>query len=223
MRSTESGGRRNALTRLAAMPGQKRLAGALAVAATAVAISACGSSSSSDQTIDPADANELTSALSGVESAVASGNCRRAQTEAVDFVAVVNQLPDTVGTANKEALRSAGENLQTLAQDPSQCKPTPIGTSGPQGDQSTGTSTTTTAITPTTTDTTTTSSTSEEPPPSNNGGGNQGGGNTGGGPPTGTPPGQTGGGGEPGGGGGAAGGGGGTGSGGTGVGGGGSD
>ena len=136
------------------MPGQKRLAGALAVAATAVAISACGSSSSSDQTIDPADANELTSALSGVESAVASGNCKRAETEAVDFVAVVNQLPDTVGTTNKEALRSAGENLQKLAQDPSQCKPSPTGASGPQGDQSTSTSTTTTEAEPTTPTTT---------------------------------------------------------------------
>jgi hypothetical protein len=221
MQGTEPGGRRNALTRLAAMPGQKRLAGALAVAATAVAISACGSSNSSDQTIDPADANELTSALSGVESAVASGNCKRAETEAVDFVAVVNQLPDTVGTTNKEALRSAGENLQKLAQDPSQCKPSPTGASGLQGDQSTSTSTTTTEAVPTTPTTTTTTTTSESAP--GNSGNNQGGG-----PPTGTPPGQgnTGGGSTGGGetgGGGSAGGGGGTGSGGTGVGGGGSD
>ncbi|HYQ12687.1 MAG TPA: hypothetical protein VEP94_04490 [Solirubrobacterales bacterium] len=203
------------------MPGQKRLAGALAVAATAVAISACGSSNSSDQTIDPADANELTSALSGVESAVASGNCKRAETEAVDFVAVVNQLPDTVGTTNKEALRSAGENLQKLAQDPSQCKPSPTGASGLQGDQSTSTSTTTTEAVPTTPTTTTATTTSESAP--GNSGNNQGGG-----PPTGTPPGQgnTGGGSTGGGetgGGGSAGGGGGTGSGGTGVGGGGSD
>ena len=197
MRSTEPGGRRNALTRLAAMAAQKLLAGALAVAATAVAISACGSSSSSDQTIDPADANELTSALSGVESAVASGNCKRAETEAVDFVAVVNQLPDTVGTTNKEALRSAGENLQKLAQDPSQCRPSPTGASGLQGDQSTSTSTTTTEAEPTTPTTTT------PPGQGNTGGGSTGGGETGGG--------------------GSAGGGGGTGSGGTGVGGGGSD
>ena len=71
-------------------------------------------------------------------------------------MAVVNQLPDTVGTTNKEALRSAGENLQKLAQDPSQCKPSPTGASGLQGDQSTSTSTTTTEAVPTTPTTTTT-------------------------------------------------------------------
>ena len=59
-------------------------------------------------------------------------------------MAVVNQLPDTVGTTNKEAPTDAGENLQKLAQDPSQCRPSPTGASGLQGDQSTSTSTTTT-------------------------------------------------------------------------------
>lgn len=213
-------GRLSALTRLAAMPGQKRVAGALAVAAAAVAISACGSSSS-DQTIDPADATELNSALSGVELAVASGNCNKAQKEAQDFVDTVNSLPDTVGTANKEALRSAGENLEKLAQDPSQCKPTSIGTSGTQGDQP-STTTTTPETVPTTTTPTTTSSTVPEPPSGGNGGGNQGGGEPGGGPPS-TPPGQgnTGGGDQTGGGGSSGGGTGSGGTGGTGVGGGG--
>ena len=221
---TVPGGRQSALTRLAAMPGQKRVAGALAVAAAAVAISACGSSSSSDQTIDPADANSLTSALSGVESAVESGNCRRAQQQAQDFVDTVNGLPETVGATNKEALRNAGANLEKLAQDPSQCKASPTGTSGFQGNQPTSTSTSTTAVAPTTpTTTSTTTTTSSAPPPGNSGG------NQGGGPPTSTPPGNTGGGSTGGnagggntggggqtGGGGAAGGGAGTGSGGTG-------
>jgi hypothetical protein len=216
MRVAMPGGRISALTRLAAMPGQKRVAGALAVAAAAVAISACGSSSS-NPTIPSTNATQLTTELNAVESAVNQGKCNRAQLEAQNFIDAVNQLPDTVGTTDKEKLRSAGENLQKLAQEPSQCKPVPIGTSGTQGAQTTTTTSTPTVV-PTPTSTTTTTSTTSEP--AGNSGGNQGGG-----PPTGTPPGQTGG-GETGGGqtGGGAAGGGGTGaggSGGTGVGGGG--
>jgi hypothetical protein len=200
------------------MPGQKRVAGALAVAAAAVAISACGSSSG-NPTIPSTNATELTTALNAVESAVNQGKCNRAQAEAQNFIDAVNQLPETVGTKDKEALRNAGENLEKLAQEPSQCKPAPIGTTGTQGAETTTTTTSTPTVVPTPTATTTTTSTTPEPP--GNSGGNQGGG-----PPNGVPPGQTGGGDTGGGetGGGAAGGGGGTGtggSGGTGVGGGG--
>ena len=211
------GGRISALTRLAAMPGQKRVAGALAVAAAALAISGCGSSSS-NPTIPSTNATELTTALDAVEAAVNQGKCNRAQAEAQNFIDAVNQLPDTVGTPDKEALRSAGEHLQQLAEEPSQCKPAPIGTSGTQGTQTTSVPSTTAAVPTTPTATTPTTPTPSEPPPGNSGG------NQGGGPPTGTPPGQTGGGDTGGGqtgGGGAAGGGGGTGSGGTGIGGGG--
>jgi hypothetical protein len=190
------------------MPGQKRVAGALAVAAAAVAISACGSSSS-DKTIDPADAQLLQSRLSAVQLAVSEGRCNVAQSRAQDFVDAVNQLPETVGADDKATLRSAGEHLADLAKDPSQCKPSPTGTSGLQGDQTSTTPTTTTAV-PTTTATTTTTTSTPEPAPGNSGG------NQGGGPPTGAPPGQGNTGGGDTGGGGAAGGGGGTGSGGTG-------
>jgi hypothetical protein len=216
---TVPGERTIALTRLAAMPGKKRVAGALAVAAAAVVLSACGSSSD-NPTIPSTNATELNTALDNVESAVNQGKCNRAAAEAQNFVDAVNQLPDTVGTADKEALRSAGVNLEKQAQDKSQCHPAvPTGTTDLGGAQPT---TTTPTTVPTTTATTTATTTTPELP-SGNGGGNQGG-NQGGGPPA-TPPGQTGGGntsgggGEPGGG--AAGGGGGTGSGGTGVGGGG--
>jgi hypothetical protein len=218
MRGTIPEGRLDALTRLAAMPGQKRVAGALAVAAAAVAISACGSSSG-NPTIPSTNATELTTALNAVESAVNQGKCNRARAEAQNFIIAVNDLPDTVGTADKEALRSAGENLEKLAQKPSQCKPAPIGTSGTQGNQTTST-TSTTAVVPTTPTTTATTTSTPSPPPGNSGG------NRSGGNPTGTPSGQgntgggnTGGGNTGGGntgGGGAAGGGGGTGSGGTG-------
>ena len=79
------------LTRLAAMPGQKRLAGALAAVAVAVAISACGSSSS-DQTIDQADANRLLSELNAVQDAVDSRDCKLAKQRADEFVNTVNEL-----------------------------------------------------------------------------------------------------------------------------------
>jgi hypothetical protein len=211
MRITVPEGGLSALTRLAAMPGQKRLAGALAVAATAVAISACGSGDN-NPTIPSTNATELNAALNGVEEAVNQGKCARAQTEAENFVVAVNELPDTVGTTDKEALRSAGVNLEKLAQDKSQCKPAvPTGTTDLGTVEPTTTAPTTT---PTTTETSTTTTATTPAPPSNNGGGNQSGGG-----PTETPPGQTGGG--SGSGGGASGGGGGTGSGGTGVGGGG--
>jgi hypothetical protein len=185
MRGAVSRGRASAITRLAAMPGKKRLAGALAVAAAAVAISACGSSNS-DKTIDPADAQSLESALTAVQSAVDEGHCNVAQAEAQNFVDAVNNLPDTVGTDDKDALRDAGENLEQLASDPSQCHAPPTGASGITGPQQTSTSTTTTSTAaPTSTDTTTTSSTTStttSQPPADNGGGE----GTGGGQPSGT-------------------------------------
>ena len=228
MRAAVSAGPTNAITRLAAMPGKKRLAVTLAVAAAAVAISACGSSSS-DQTIDPADAQKLQSALDGVQSAINARRCNLAQHRADDFVAAVNELPESVGTDDKETLRAAGENLVELAGDENQCKPTPItGASGPTGAESTTSSTTSTIPLPDTETTTTSTTTStSEPPPEDQGGGNDGTGggppsDTGGGPPSDTgggPPSDTGGGGGTGGGTGGTGGG--TGTGGTGTGGGG--
>jgi hypothetical protein len=167
------------------MPGQKRLAGALAVAAAAVTISACGSSNT-DKNISGTDANKLTSALSAVETAVDSGRCSVANARAADFIAAVNALPETVGTADKDALRSAGENLQKLAEDPSQCEPS-VGATGATGPTTSTTSSTTPPPTDTTSTTTTSTTTSTstthttEPPPGNSGGGNGGGGNPAGG------------------------------------------
>jgi hypothetical protein len=199
------------------MPGHKRLAAALAVVAAAVAISACGSSDA-DRTISPTDADRLQTALAQVEGAVNQGNCPRAEREAEDFLAIVNGLPETVGTENKEALRAAGENLQKLAADPGKCVQT--GTTDLTDETTTEEPTTTTpTTTPTTTATTTTedTTTTTTAPPSDTGGGDTGG-------PPGTPPGgsggpppDTGGGGDTGGG--TGGGTGGTGTGGTGTGG----
>ena len=216
----QAASRRSARTRLAAMRGQRRLAGALAVVAVAMAISACGSSSD-DATIPQQNANELNSALASVQAAVDAGNCKEAETAAGDFIDAVNNLPDTVGTEDKDALRSAGENLETLAQDPTQCQ-AETGTTNLGGQQSTSTTEPTTTLPSSTTETTTssttttTSTTTQPEPPSDEGGG--GGEPSGGGQP------PTGGGGETGVGGGELGGGtggtGGTGTGGTGGGGG---
>jgi hypothetical protein len=167
------------------MRGQKRLAGALAAVAAAMAISACGSSSD-NSTIPPENANQLLSALNGVQSALDSQDCKLAQERANAFVNTVNELPDTVSTDDKEMLRSAGENLDKLAQDPAQCKPPPdTGASGEAGTEPTSTTETSTSLPTTTTETTTTSTSTAQPePPSNqgNGGGEpSGGGDTGGG------------------------------------------
>jgi hypothetical protein len=196
------------------MPGQKRLAGALAVAAVAVAISACGSSD--DQTLTPDEAQRLTSALSAVEAAINNRDCDLAQQRASDFVDAVNELPETVGTEDKETLRDAGENLEELAADPNQCKPEQpaTGETGISGQQPATPTSTTTSPTTTDTQTTTTSSTTStsEPAPETGGDEDSGGAppSETGGPPSGTggPPSGTGGGGETGGGGGETGGGG---------------
>ena len=201
----------NALTRLAAMPRQKRLAGALAAVAVAMAISACGSSSS-DQTIDPGDSTKLISELNAVQAAIDSRKCNQAEQLASDFLAEVNNLPESVGTDNKETLRNAAENLEKLAGEPSQCKPEQTtGPSGFSGDQSTSTTEPTTTLPPTTTETTTSSTTTTTSQPEPTGGGSEGNG--------GAPPPSSGGGGETGGGGGGEAGGGSGGTGGTGTGG----
>ena len=206
--------RASAATRLAAMPGQKRLAGALAAVAVAVAISACGSSGD-NATIPPENANQLTAALNGVQDAVDAQDCQLAKQRAHDFINAVNELPDTVGTADKDALRSAGENLEKLASNPSQCVPS-TGTTGLPGQQTTSTTQSTTSVPTTTVPTTTTTTSTTQTTPPENGGGNQG---NGGGGSSGNGGGETGGGSNTSGGGGGEAGGGSGGTGGTGTGG----
>jgi hypothetical protein len=160
------------------MPGQTRLAGALAAVVMAVAISACGSSA--DRNISAADSQKLLSELDAVQGAVNSRNCGLAQARAQDFIDAVNALPETVGTDDKEKLREAGQNLQTLASDPSQCRPElTTGPSGVAGVRPDDTTSTTTAATTTSTTTTSTSTTEAEPPPDTGGGNAQGGGGSG--------------------------------------------
>jgi outer membrane murein-binding lipoprotein Lpp len=180
----ESSERRKPITRLAAMPGKKPLTALLALAATVTVVAGCGSNA--DKTIPPTDAQTLNQQLSAVQQAVAAGDCATALSNAQRFIDTVNQLPDTAGADTKTALRTAGDQLKTLASDPAQCQPS--GTTGLTGSKprtTTSTTPTTTTTTPTTTSTTTTSTTTTKsaPPPSEGGnpGGNPGGGNGGGG------------------------------------------
>lgn len=170
------------------MQGKPRTA-LLVLAATVSALAGCGSSSS-DKTIPPSEAQILNQQLSAVQQAVASGDCKTALSDAQNFVDTVNQLPETTGPDVKTALRTAGDNLKTLANDPSQCQPT--GTTGLTGSKpdtttsSTPPATSTTETTTTATTTTSTTSTKSTPAPSGGGGGNPGGGKPDGGTSGGT-------------------------------------
>jgi hypothetical protein len=161
------------LTRLAAMPGNQYGALALVLVVSVVGLSGCGSSA--DKTIPPSDSQTLISELNAVQDAAASGDCATAQSKATAFVATVNNLPETAGTDVKDALRGAGQQLEQLAKDPSQCQVT--GATGASGVQTTPQAPATTTESTTTTTTSTTSTTQPAPP---NGEGNQGVGGEGG-------------------------------------------
>jgi outer membrane murein-binding lipoprotein Lpp len=169
------------------MPPRQRILSMLALVTAAAALAGCGSTDV-PKTLSTAETSELNAQLDAIQSAISHGDCTTAEANAQDFVNRVNQLPATVGTDVKAPLQQAGENLKTLATDPSQCNPS--GATGLSGAQSTSSSTTeappvtsTPEQTTTSTATTTTSTTKPAPQPSppENGGGDQGGGPSGGG------------------------------------------
>jgi hypothetical protein len=167
------------------MPGKNRLAALLVTGLAATAMSACGSSDT-PQTLSQEEANVLIAKLAAVQTAEATGRCGVIKATAQDYVDAVNALPESAGTQVKDDLRGAGEHIQELASDPSNCQQ-PSGASGDAGIDTTSSTTsstipTTTAPETTETTTSTTSTSTAEPPPS---GGDEG---------SGTPPGQTGGG-----------------------------
>jgi hypothetical protein len=172
-----------AITRLAAMPGFSRLAGLLVLAGFVAALAGCGSDDISG-TIPADSATQLNAQLETVSRDVQAGDCTGATSAASEFGDIVDGLPAEAGTELKDALRTAGNNLEGLVS--TQCAPT--GATGETRSQpTTSTSTSTTEPPPTTTTssttTTTETTTTEETKPQENGGGgdNTGGGTDGGG------------------------------------------
>jgi hypothetical protein len=151
------------------MPGLGKIRAACVLLVCGVALSACGSSDD-DGTIPAANADALLAQLSQVQDAVNNGDCTTATANAHEFVDAVNQLPDTTGADTKAELRSAGENLETLAKE--QCNTGPTGATGakPQSSTSSTVAPPTTTTTSSTTSTTTTTTSTQKPPPETAGG-----------------------------------------------------
>ena len=138
-------------TRLAAMPGiRARLTCALAVAAGASLLAACGGGE--DGTIPQDAGDQLLARLASIEEAVNSGDCETARVDAIELTGTVNTLPDDVDPEVKKGLIQGAAKLQELTEDPTQCVEPDIGTTDVT--ESTTTSSSTTSTTESTTTTT---------------------------------------------------------------------
>jgi hypothetical protein len=161
--------RGNPLTRLAAMPGTKRLAPLLAVLAVAAGVAGCGSSDIKG-TIPESDATAMNADLDAVEAATERLDCPTAEASAHDFTEKVNLLPATVGEELKGTLQDAAAQLEQQVK--ASCASGATGATGQHSSSSSSSSTTESTATTSTTATDSTTSTEEAPPPS--GAGNQG-------------------------------------------------
>jgi hypothetical protein len=171
------------VTRLAAMPGITRLPLLLVLLAILAVLPGCGSDESSGE-IPQVNATALNQALDGVSSAIATGNCEAAASQAEEFGSAVNRLPADPSADLKPELQDAADNLRTLVD--TECVSTqttqPTSTQQPETSSTTSTTSSTTSSTEetdTTSTGTTTTSTDETEPPANG----QGQGPGGGGPP----------------------------------------
>jgi hypothetical protein len=145
---------RGGVTRLGSMPGFRALTSALAAAACAAGLAACGGDDEGGPI--PADrGNALIATLDEIEAAVQAGDCDTARDLVVSFAADVEALPLDEDPELRNALVNASGNLASLTDDPDQC--TPTGTTGETGTLPTEPTTTTT------TEPTTTTTTTEEP------------------------------------------------------------
>jgi hypothetical protein len=97
---------------------QARTSMAFALLASAMVVAACGGD---EGTIPTENGNEMLATLDDIQSDVDDRDCTAAQTDASQFIALVDQLPAEVGVKTKKALFDAGRNLADLAQDPEQC------------------------------------------------------------------------------------------------------
>jgi hypothetical protein len=158
------------VTRLASMPGIRAISGALAVAACAATLSACGGDDEGGP-IPQEDGELLIGQLDDIQTLVEQGSCAEAQQVALAFAETVNGLPAEVDGELRDGLVQASGNLEALTGNPEQCQET--GTTGETGELPPETTEETT--TPETTEETTT----EEPPPDED--------DEGGGPPEDTP------------------------------------
>ena len=117
----------DAKTRLACMPGiRSKTASALAAAALAAGIAACGGDD--DGTIPRDQGERLLAQLDEIESAVDNGQCDVAQAVADSFAQDVDRLPEAVNGEVRGGLEEAGANLRDLADDPDQCEEPDIST-----------------------------------------------------------------------------------------------
>jgi hypothetical protein len=167
------------LSRLASMPGTRAISSALAVAACAGTLAACGGDDGGGP-IPREAGDQLIGQLDQIETLVDQGNCAEAQEVAASFAEGVDQLPAEVDGELREQLVRASGNLESMTQDTDQCTP-PTGTTGETDVVPPETTETTTTTTEDTTETTTTDE--EEPPPTDEGDGE----GNGGGPPEETP------------------------------------
>jgi hypothetical protein len=167
------------VSRLASMPGIRAICGALAAAACAGALAACGGDDEGGP-IPQEAGNQLIEQLDQVEALVEQRSCDDAQQVAQSFAAGVEQLPAEVDGELRDRLTQASENLVSLTQDSDQCAEPPTGPTGETGVTPPETTEETTTDDTTTDETTTTDE--EQPPPDEDQGDDEGGG-----PPEDTP------------------------------------
>lgn len=169
------------------MPGITRLPPLLVLLAILAVLPGCGSDDISGE-IPQVNATALNQALDGVSSAIATGNCEAAASQAEAFDSAVNRLPADPSADLKPELQDAADNLRTLVDTECVSTETTLPTSTQQETSSTSSTTPTTTSSTEETDTTsttdTTTSTGETAPPANGqgpgGGGPPGQGGTGG-------------------------------------------
>jgi hypothetical protein len=109
------------VSRLARVLRSGRKALALALAAGALTLAACGDDESG--TIPPANADQMVQQVDQIEAAVEQGECTSAQTDVSQLEGAIFTLPKEVGTKTKEDLRDLATNLSNLVA--SQCEETP--------------------------------------------------------------------------------------------------
>jgi hypothetical protein len=100
------------VSRLARVLRTGRTALALALAAGAVTLAACGDDEGG--TIPPANADQMIDQVDQIETAVEQGECTSAQTDVSQLQGAIFSLPKDVGVDTKNDLRDLATNLGNL-------------------------------------------------------------------------------------------------------------